>query len=1296
MNNLLNHVKYHQRHKKSLLHFFVFLIFLFPVSVFTQENKLLVDKNSIDIILMLDKSESLDIENGSTQNALQAAKYLVDFIYVYQQKSDFNIRLAFITFGETVDGALPLQKLSSDSKKKILEGIKTGKTKKTNFVPAFHEARELLANSKESQCFIFLFSDGIPDLRDLQNVRNLREKEYPPQSVLLDYFNTSRIKNVIRFLTTRMNVDIEVIGFNDRLYGRNRTEEGNPNFIKKQWDRLLEGSPGSFHSTGTGKLDQTKVVHEILEKSLYGEYLGWSKLGKEDFVIDLEPFLEWAVFTIIKENQDDRIVLEKSKGEPLKSDIVGKDGHYLIYYLKPPIKEKLIVKHISGEDVWYKINKRYPEVRFELEKKAKNRRYKGLPLLIASEGKLELSCFILGGDGIVVDKNINLKYDGKFMKYDGNGKYIHKIELSPDFEEPIVLKPKIETFYNNKIISLRKDITEFTVESQKFVKKSDDYLILVIGSIGLIFFIAFLTLLFISKRREKRKTDMKIEIKEFNIESENLAYSEIVKKGSSLLEKLKTEFIISEREYFKSFEDDIYKMFYTILKAGKKHNEVLTLDDFLPIFDRIKNSSSTLINCLAKVLCKEKWNKADFDEIIFGIYKIIDIFENPGRILFHITESSNHGAVEIIKSMTEIYDIRDEELQENLRHYLSQIRKAYQNFQDKEELGVKGYAFFDGLLKLLDNIENSPYPEKIDYLDNSTLEIECWKNSIELLCDLNYLDKLDYEEAIRKIRVSIEKCNEIVKGPESKIILSLLKKWYFELSSVSLEPVEIELSFAPELAIKEEMIKDPSLSLFSIFIKNNSRGYAYDVHIVVNSSQKEVIDRDKIGKVPKHSNRITKIFKIYDIEKTIITASYKYLKKKSEGKIVFVTKTKDLYPDLGYIVEKGVSNEVNPFSLEPYASGNIFVNRENDIATIESAIMNKSSQILAVFGMRRVGKTSLINFLMQRFSEKYSNIKCIGIPSSIFNRKHPWENEEFLGVLTRRIFRESSICDYVKMLSSKWHYQDIDKMELNSFWEFMDDLMIVMNNQKLVIFFDDADYFEKKIKGSKSELFPGLKDLLEFFNKIAESSGQNKGDFNIIFLGCNNVLGDNWKKTLLSKPFFLNEKISNLKLFEKDDVSKIVHLGNYKLPFNNLSLEYLMRITGGHPALTQYICILLRNERDLNNKKYSTVPLSLLHKITKQFVNDIECRNYCWYISRFSLPEEERMIFYELLKKVDTKSLELKISDAFRENINCLIKYQFIDSDSYSLGSRSLRIGIFKLFPDNSFLVQKSIEGMFE
>lgn len=1277
MNNYLDK-KFLQKHSRPLLVFFVLLIFLFPLFVFSQENKSPIDNNSIDIILMLDKSGSLEIKNGIAQYALPAAKYIVDFIDVYKKKSNYNIRLAFIPFGDSVlDGFFPLKEWDSSYKDNIFEEIQTGKTKKTDFVPAFIKAMHFFTSSKDSKCLIFLFSDGIPDLYKEKK----SEEEYPTESEILNYFDTSGIKEIIQILTTRMNVDIQIIGINDILYRTNRTQEGNPNFIKKQWDFLLEGNPGAFHSTDTEKLTPLKVVHEILEKSFYGQPSEWSRFKKEEITINLEPFLERVVFTVIKEGVNDSIDLTYSTGESLKPDIEGSDGRYLIYYLPPPLEEKLILKYITGEDIWYKVNKLYPEIRFELEKKTSNR-HKGLPLLV-SEEELELSCSIFKMDNTVIDKNINLKFDGENMKFDGKGRYFHKIELLSDFTEPIVLRPEIEAFYNKKIIPLRKDITEFVVELHKTVKKFDYYL----GwGIGIFFFIALLSLYLYLKKREKRRIKIKGKVIEFVKRSENLSDKEIRKEAYNLIQILGTDFFTFESEYFKDEEEYFCKLFSILIRAEKNQTEELKLDDFLPLFEKIKNSSHILIVCLAKVLWKEKWDNADFDEIISGIYRIIDRFEDPDRILYNIANASKHEIVDIIKAMTNIYDASDEELHQNLRHYLSPIRKAYQNFHDTKKLGVRGYAFFDGLSKLLDNIESSPYPEKIDYPVDSYLEIECWKNSIEILNKLNNLDKMKYEEALQTIKNSIKNCSVRMKGPERKIISSILNIWYFELDSVTLEPVEIELSFAPELAIRNEIIEDTSLSIFALLIKNNSKGHAYDVSISVISQKEEKYETLNIGRIPKQSSYITRIFRTHNIEQLMITANYKYFKKESKGEIVAIPNTKRLTSNLEFVNEASTTNVDHPYSLEPYSTGCIFVNRQKDISFIENLILDKTSQILAVFGMRRVGKTSLINFLMQKFSVTYPNIKCINIPSSIFNRKRPWENEEFLGVLARRIYRESSIRDKIETLSIKWKYQDIDNMELNSFWEFMDDLMILMNDQKLVIFFDDADYFEKKIKGKEQELFPELDSLLEFLNKITvRSNEENIGDFNILFFGCSDVLGDSWSKNFIKK-----EKISSLELFKKSDVLKIAHHGTNNIPFNALSLEYLMRITGGHPGLTQYVCMLLRNELSLHEEKIKTVPLSVLHKVIKKIVTDNYGKKLCNHIVRFSLPHEEVLIFIDLIRKVNNFSLEIDSYNLIDEKLNNLTKYQFIEHIPNFNQSKTLRIGIFKLFPDKSFLVKDS------
>lgn len=1186
MDKFLNK-KFLFKYKIFLLSVFVFPL-LFPISVTAQANNTEVNNKSFFIILMFDKSRSLDIENGNTKYALPAAKYLVEFIDVYQQKTGIDIRLAFIPFGESVE---KVEELNSVSKENILKEIRIGKAQQTDFIPPFRKSMHLFASSMKSKCLIFLFTDGVPDLQDSS------------ESMVLNYFNTSGIKEDIRILTDIMNVNIEIIGFNDRRYGLKVTRDGNPYFIKNIWDSLLEGNSGSFHSIGYEMLDPIKVVHQILEKFFYVQFtsIDWIELKKGEFVIDLEPFLEGAVCTLIKEGKDDTVTIKNSKGEELISDAKGKDGRYLIYYLSPPFDEKLIIKYISDENAWFKINKKISPV-MKTEKEI--------------EGKTGFNPYIWVPVIVVV-----LLVIGLFV-------YGYRKGKLPFFKRE-----------KDKKRDLNKNINE--IKNRFSIKRE----------------------IIIEKLNKKTSKSIK--------EAMN-----ILKKSWVLFDDIET----SLSDKFGSIPE-IYNKLIEALKYANYDDEKI----FGYIIRTTTDAPVTFLDGFSNYLNDIRWKGSPFGDIIKDIYLLVERPTPPRRILNSIIRKLEDEEIkEILILMRGTYDLSLDHSGYTLHEILKNFVDAYNRVRERDEIGRIGYELFVSLEKMYEMIDHSPYHEMIEMPEIPEGAIRSWRMTSKI-CKLDVLnvEPKPEDDPSKVIKKSLKESQDIL-GPEKQIVDKLLNKWLDELEKVPEQPVKLTFEFLPEIYIDNDRLEN-DWSFFSIKILNCSRGNAYNFDIELEGEEDNLIDSYTIGKIIKGESAITKLFKVYEpIDNVIISYKFKEYDHESRGyKISSGTIPIKIEDD------KKDSLEAKTFIYNrPYTDNScIFVNRYEALKKLEkNTLKNEKSDIFNIFGIRGIGKTSLIK-RFREFHLQNENIKYTYINNINFDKKDIQTIEFFLGILTEEIMREYKNIEEGLEVEERKEISKISSvvpMKRDDFKVVINDLVSLEENlnYRHFIFLDDADIFEEINHSGKYQQLDLLK-LLKFLHELIINLDKEKGKIYIIFSGHKDALGDQWSKA----GFWPSEKNINLKLLEKTEVLEIASEGG--LIFNELSLRYLMNLTGGHPELVQLICAEIR-EREKNVPKLSkSISMKTISNAVFKISRDPEFQLYFkrnfQYIVGYSLP---RSLHHDLLKAVrgmDKETLEFKKELLASNNFTKLVENGFLEFKDNK--SAHVRIGILKFLPEDYIIV---------
>jgi len=1308
-----------------------------------EEGTAKITDKSIDIILMLDKSKSVNLKSEDSVNTLQAAEFLIDFVETYQKIEDTKINIAYIPFGKTIlREDFPLKYLDVNYKNQILKEIKTGKSIKTDFIPPFIKAMELFDFSKKNKKLIILFTDGVPDIRE--KIRS----NYPSESEVLKYFNSSTFKTIINHLT-EMDIIINVIGLNDMEFGNKWTHDSKSDFIKKLWEKLLKDNPGHFYSMGAGKLKPIKKVFNIFMNSLNNDNSYWSEITSKGLSINLEPFLESFFFTIIKEGKDDTVIVMNSKGEPLQANIVGKNGRYLIYYLNTPTEEKWFLKLIRNETAWFRINKIYPEIKIKLPEAIKKE--KGLPVFICSK-TFEFNCSVFRNDSIVKNQDLTLQIYGKEMNYNGNGKYIGKI--SP----PLKLKRKsidteIKSFWKTQNIPLRGNKKlNFILENSRYKTNyplKPDYKVAILVGIILSTCLIFLFLFY---RKNFKKKDELIFIKKKELEKNNKEKDKITKelitererfdalfqvsiekkmreisyrittdirdildkptainieRAITILKTALPEFKIIELNQFQKFPgiSDLLELIFIANKKNTKDDNSFKNIEF--IIDLLNNESysQVLLKDVSIFLWDKRWKDGFFDRIISDIYKIIEKLREAGPLLSYIVETETNiidkdieiQIKRIVSFLLRIYYCKEEILKDNLINNITEMQKSYQYFY-KSVLGKVGLSLFKSLMRLAESIKQSPYPNLINFPVISNLEhdlkIYSWEkvtNDCKKILEKINESNFDYYDLI-KIFKSVMPCYEGINKnfPEMKILGILLNEWYCELKDVPKGPVKIECQFSPPLIIDNEMLSDLNCSKFSLTFKNKSTVAASAYNLCIKLKSKDGLVKkcdESIKKLSRNEVRLTNTFIIFKpIDKFEIIYSY--------NAIDFETKKWKLYSSKLDIVNisdnicKKKSHKEPYIVFYPYSKGTFYINRINAEDKIIKNLKITYADIFHILGMRRIGKTSLINYIEKYFSKKSNQVRIIKIPCGNYIEQNEkgiytiWNPKKLLGNIAREIERK-----YDKEFFSNFNILPPEKGEMDKehFKAFITEIMKKKNSKEiLVIIFDDADYFEKSvlINKNKTPLFPDFKNLVEeYFRNLIDMVRNNfNGGFYIIFSGWKGVLGEMWSKIYTIG----NEKNIFLSSFSKEQVRQVAHWGGIR--YNNLSIEYLWRLSGGFPQIVQFLCKEVSKkikELDMLGRKIEIVPLSLLHKVVEEIVSKEENWKIFYYIIKFGLPKSAYKDLYFILKTVDNKTLKFNTKNLKNKNFKILMETEFINFESKPSNQGKIQAGILKLLLDS-------------
>ncbi|HEX3035447.1 MAG TPA: vWA domain-containing protein [Thermodesulfobacteriota bacterium] len=270
---------------------------LFLVSILVLESysfgKTVEVPKPLDVFLAIDQSGSM--KNTDPENVrLGAALYFVDFL-ASQRTDFFDHRAGIINFGDRPpanpeDETVPLTSVEDKNLNRIKSVLKPMNLGDTSFISALQKAEGTFKKAGDltnRQKAIVFFTDGEPD-----DKRKLTLEKY------FDEIHSFINKSLSDCLIYVVAVDVK-----DAFWERD----------KKYWDQIT--SNNTYKLSQIDETELKKVFSSILLRLLRVPEIKWDTVPPEGLSVEIEPYLERATFSILKESPDVKLVIMRENGE---------------------------------------------------------------------------------------------------------------------------------------------------------------------------------------------------------------------------------------------------------------------------------------------------------------------------------------------------------------------------------------------------------------------------------------------------------------------------------------------------------------------------------------------------------------------------------------------------------------------------------------------------------------------------------------------------------------------------------------------------------------------------------------------------------------------------------------------------------------------------------------------------------------------------------------------------------------------------------------------------------------------
>lgn len=594
----------------------------------------------------------------------------------------------------------------------------------------------------------------------------------------------------------------------------------------------------------------------------------------------------------------------------------------------------------------------------------------------------------------------------------------------------------------------------------------------------------------------------------------------------------------------------------------------------------------------------------------------------------------------------------------------SLICAVLKNFKDSEQEKIPGAK--DGVEVYKYLLKLSKVERTVPLLTPPEISGENYPFTQVLKACFEYLksnnDKSEWSICIDNTK---DKLKELPESPEKRIALALTEEWSNLVPGMFFETPQLELQLAPFLGYDEESEQDDKMLPLLLW---NHGGTAHGIELIQseggNTDKADLISKLAPDSGKEDGDNLTKsaarfICLPVDQQTTTLslTVSCRNCEQQQRDPSLSIKLSK---PDRDKDSDKWPSNLRNPYIPDRVLGPeNAFVGRQELLTEMESMFKDESSrgEIICLWGMRHVGKTSLLYRLQQLMEPEkpLQDVIPLYVNCAIFDRDHSWSHEEFVSFLFLAI--QDKLLEH-KLLGQEIIQHSPDQPGSISETKFFKSVGSSLKNKKIAIFFDDADIFSQRLikvpnqsDGSDKEslLFPNFPARTwKMFERLIAEAQQSRGLKIYFVFATENAIGTLWNGDV--QPPARESQRPRLALLSREELKKLTEFHDMTPRYDDLAFEYLWRVTGGHPAIAQLICYHVMSYcKRTSFSPANKINLALIRQVVKEIVNSGNLVGYFSYIWQYSLSEKlldllERLILSKE-EHIDQRTLIIKSND---------------------------------------------------
>jgi hypothetical protein len=279
------------------------------------------------------------------------------------------------------------------------------------------------------------------------------------------------------------------------------------------------------------------------------------------------------------------------------------------------------------------------------------------------------------------------------------------------------------------------------------------------------------------------------------------------------------------------------------------------------------------------------------------------------------------------------------------------------------------------------------------------------------------------------------------------------------------------------------------------------------------------------------------------------------------------------------------------FDLRPPAAGPQFFGRGQEMEALERDVLNGHS--LGVFGLRKVGKTSLLRRIAEKFREATPDTKRV-IPVEVdllatpFSRRHRAGVVQLIG---RELDRELGRAQIQVPESST---DSLDRLV-----EAVEHVQRALDARVLLI----LDEYESLL-GSRIPQRDGV-DLLTWLRGVAQG---HAGGFSLVLAGRNQRLLAPARLDGTDNPMYRFLRNVCLVGLTPEDCRSMVRKigGRMALRFASDALDIIVQETGGHPALVRTLGDLVDTHVPISTRNPAVVDAAIIKCVLPRFSREVD------------------------------------------------------------------------------------------